>query len=234
MIKISVFAEGQTERIFLEKFFDEYLSPLYTVVESNKYIGDNIKVIRRRNSSGAKIYVLIYEVSGGERVVSALLERAERMVSEGYNKLIALRDLYPMPRQDMGAVIRATQAEFDKRTYQNKLAHVLAIMETEAWFLADHNLFARINPILTPEYIQQETNLDLVNGDPENFNKPSADIDKIYRLIQERYRKRERQTHRIVHNIDYAYLCSLKDSEPTKIGSFFYFLKCLDDALQVN
>ena len=50
-------------------------------------------------------------------------------------------------------MIAATQREFDKHSFANKLKLILAIMETEAWFLADFNLFSRINPQLTHEYI---------------------------------------------------------------------------------
>ena len=53
-------------------------------------------------------------------------------------------------------------------------------MEIEAWFLADHSLFSKIDESLTPEYIKTKLGLDLINDDPEKeCRHPAKDIDNI-------------------------------------------------------
>lgn len=232
MIKISIFVEGQTERIFLAKLLEKYLTPPEFEIESCRLIGDGIHMTRRRNiHSGIHIYVLIYDVGNDERVVSVLLEKAEYMISnKGYSNLLALRDLYPKHIQEKSRVVNAIQREFNKYSYSNKLKLILAIMETEAWFLADYNLFSRMNSQLTPEYIQEETSYDLVNNDPESYYHPAKVVDDIYKLIGQRYKKREKQSHKIAHNIDYSFLY-LDVHESGKISSFFHFLECINESL---
>jgi len=232
MIKISIFVEGQTERIFLEKFLEEYFNPAEFVVESCRLIGNKISVIRTRKIySGIQVYFLIYDVGNDERVASALLERAENMINnKGYNHLLALRDLYPKHIQEKNRVVNAMQREFNKYSYSNKLKLILAIMEIEAWFLADYNLFSRMNSQLTPEYIQEETSYDLVNDNPESYYHPSKVVDDIYKLIGQRYKKRKKQSYKITHNIDYNFLF-LDVAESGKISSFFYFLECINESL---
>ena len=232
MIKIGIFVEGQTERIFVEKLLEKYLTPPEFEIESCRLIGDGIHMVRRRNiHSGIQIYVLIYDVGNDERVVSALLERAEYMISnKGYSNLLALRDLFPQTFQQKSQVITATQREFDKYSFANKLKLILAIMETEAWFLADFNLFSEINSQLTHEYIKEETNYDLVNDDPESYAHPSKIVNDIYRLIGQRYKKRKKQSYKITHNIDYDFLC-LNVAESGKISSFFHFLECINESV---
>ena len=190
MIKISFFVEGQTERIFLEKLLDEYFNPSELVIDSYKLIGRDRHLIRQRKTySGVRYYALIYEVGGDDRVVSALLDMADNMLNKaGYNHLIALRDLFRKPIGQKHKVINAVLNIFNEYSFAAKLKHVLAIMETEAWFLADCDLFSRLDPQLTPAYINNNLGIDLVNDDPETCRHPSKVIDDIFRLIGSRYK----------------------------------------------
>lgn len=232
MIKISFFVEGQTERIFIEKLLDKYFTHPEFEIESCRLIGDGIQMVRKRNIySGIQLYILIYDVGNDERVVSELLERSEYMISkQGYNMLLALKDLYPKTIQEKSKVITSIQRLFNKYKYKDKLKFILAIMETEAWFLAEFNLFSRINSRLTHTYINEKSNYDLVNDDPESYSHPAKIVDKIYRLVDLRYKKREEQSYKIAHNIDYDFLC-LDVKEMGKISSFFYFLECINEAV---
>lgn len=235
MIKISFFVEGQTERIFLEKFLNEYLTTAKIIIESHKFIGDRILTIRaRKPNSNTQVYILIYEVACGDRVVDALLEKAENMISnQGYNQLLALKDLYPIPFNKKSLTINAILKEFNKSHFADKLKLILAIMEIEAWFLTDYNLFKKISPSLTPEFIKEKTGLDLINDDPEiTYHHPSETVSTILSLNKRKYKKKEKQIYNMVHNINYEFLCC--GGVSNKIKSFFYFLKCVDEGISNN
>jgi len=233
MIKIGVFVEGQTENIFITRLLAEYLGYEKFEVESIRLMGNKARIIRKRAiHSGVQIYVLIYDVGSDEKVVSALVERAEKMVKkDNYQYLLALRDLYPNKRQEKLNIINKVQKVFSKFVFAYRLKFVLAIMEIEAWFLADYGLFKRIDERLTPQYIHEKIGEDLIKNDPENYQHPAHIIDNIYRLIGRRYKKREKQCYEITSNIDYDFLC-LDEGIKSKISSFFYFLKCIDSMLQ--
>ena len=142
-----------------------------------------------------------------------------------FDHLIALRDLYPKTASDKHKVINATLKAFRESGFSNKLRHVLAIMEIEAWFLAESNLFSRISRHLTADFIKQKLGLDLVNDDPELYKHPAKEMGRIYRLIDKKYRKSEKQIRAISSKLDYDDLCLCAP----KISSFFYLLKCIDE-----
>lgn len=236
MIKIAFFVEGQTERIFVEKLLGEYLTyPKYTI-EAKKLLGEkSINIITRRNiSPEIKYYFLIYDIGGGEKVVSTLLERAEKMINQlKYCRLLALKDLHPEKRENKEKIINLVNDKFNEKSFKNHLGFVLAIMEVESWFLADYNLFHRINNILSPNYIKNKLNIDLIKDDPELYENPAVKVGKILSLVDIKYKKREKQSYNICHNIDYAFLCFSEETN-NKISSFKYFIKCIDESLNYS
>lgn len=233
MIKVSFFVEGQTERIFLEKFFSEYFGIIKVIIESNKLIGDKTRQIRARKiNSNTEVYVLIYEVMNGDKVVSEVLDKAERMIKNGYRQLLALRDLYPKKIEEKDRVISATLKEFNKFPFADKLKHILAIMEIEAWFLADYKLFEKVDTRLTAQFINQNSGLDLVSTDPETYPHPAKIINSILKIVGKSYKKHEAQSYNIIYNIDYEYLCC--GGVSNKIKSFFCFLKYIDEGISDN
>jgi hypothetical protein len=66
-----------------------------------------------------------------------------------------------------------------------------SIMEMEAWVLGMYNFFAEVDPILTPEFIQEKLGYNLLEIDPEtHFFKPASDLEKIYNLVGKKYDKK--------------------------------------------
>lgn len=231
MRKISIFVEGQTERIFVEKLLTEYLTSTKLKTVTCKLRGDRItNIIEKGNIQNPEFYILIYDVGSGEKVVSALMDNAERMISEqGYDYLFALRDLHPVPSNQKEKLINKINGVFnDKFIFANRLRLILAIKEIEAWFLADCNVFSKINPILTPDYIKNNTSYDLVNDIVEDYDNPPEIVNKILKLIGQQYKKKEKDVYKITYRIDYSYLCL---SAVTKVISLLYFIKCIDESL---
>jgi len=82
----------------------------------------------------------------------------------------------------------------------------LAVMEVEAWFLAEWNYLAKIDNRLTCDFILQKWGLDLRIIDTEQREHPSQDLDKIYRLVSRNYDKSEKSSQEIINNLDYDFL----------------------------
>ena len=103
-------------------------------------------------------------------------------------------------------------------------------MEIEAWFLADYHVFSRINPTITPEFVKEQLNIDLIQTNPQSYERPSNIINKIFNLFGEIYRKREKQSYQIVYRLDYDFLvCS--EEVLNKVSSWKYFLDCIDKSV---
>lgn len=232
MIKISIFVEGQTERIFVEKLLSEYFTASKLKTISCRLIGERLtKILELGNRVDPEFCVLIFDAGGGERAVSVMLERAEAMInSQGYSFLFALRDLNPELIANKDALINKTKRLFANFNFKDNLRLILAIKEIEAWFLGDYNFFSRIDPSLTPQFIQNRLDYDLVNDNLEDYDRPAQIIDNIFQLIGQRYRKKEKDVYRIAYRLDYSFLCV---DVVARVRSFAYFLSCIDKSISI-
>lgn len=232
MIKIGIFVEGQTERIFVVKFLSEYLGEHnFSRTEIENLGSKGTKILTERSFPHANYYFLLFDTTGDGNVVPAVVERADNMINnQDFKYILALQDLYERPRNKKKYVINQFNQLTTKFSFQNRLKLILAIMEIEAWFLADYQLFNKINSIATPELINEKLGIDLINSNPESYSHPSEVINKIYNLIGMKYKKREKQTFNIVNNIDFELLCS--DEILEKVNSWKYFISCIDESIQ--
>jgi hypothetical protein len=215
------------------RFLSEYLGENKIEIHMEKRLGNRgVKYLGMRKNPYAEFYILVYDVGGDGNVVSAVKERSQKMIkSAGYSWILALRDLYPNSRAEKKAVIEAFNRIFKKYSYRSKLRLILAVMEIEAWFLADHDLFERLNPTATAKTIKERLDIDLIKDDPESYEHPAEKVKAIFNLFDENYKKKEKQSHKIAANLDYNYLiCS--DEVLKKINSFHYFVKYLDKSLK--
>jgi len=228
-MKIAFFVEGQTERIFVEKFLGEYFGIHNIEILIQKNLGyRGIELIGERKSLNARYYVLIFDASGDGSITSAVKERAEKMINEsGYSFIIALHDLYRNERSQKKSVIEAFYKLFDSYLFKHQIKLILAIMEIEAWFLADYNLFSRINPEMTNAAIKEKLGYDLANDNSELYEHPSSIINEIFRLYGKSYKKRKDDSYKIAYNIDYNYMCCSEDIL-NKITSWKFFLNSIN------
>ena len=226
MKRVAIFVEGQTEQIFVGKLIYQIYG-YQGIKVVNEEINGKSMFIRLADDSDADAFHLLFQVvdvGTDERVLSAMLENAPHMADAGYNKIVGLRDLYPEVREDKASVIAIIQELIDETEQAEMLRMVLAIMEVEAWFLADPGLFERVTPQLTADHIKTTLKYDLEEDDPELAYKHPANVIKdIYHLAGLLYRKKADDTYKITENIDYNTLC-LDAQEKGKIDSFFRFM----------
>ncbi len=228
MTRVAIFVEGQTERTFVRRLlYQRYASETAIVVQEmvlkgkKRYFQPSVV----SQIQGINYSFLIIEVPDYSQVISMVRHNAENMIREGFSFVIGLRDLHPNGRNEKANVTNVISALFKELTVRDKTGIVLAVMETEAWFLYDWQLFQRINNILCPNFIQTRLNYDLVNNDPElYYEHPSKSIDNILKLVRLRYRKRIIEIDTIVDNIDFNNLFSCT----SKIDSFLRFVNLLD------
>jgi hypothetical protein len=224
MIRIAVFVEGQTERKFVKKLIGRrYRSISFAVKEiSLRYKNSFIRMGEADGTGSVDCRLLIVEVPSVEKVLSVIRDNASSLVSRyGYERLIGLRDLRPKKRRDKETVIAAIARFLARVPEHDRIGVVVAIMETEAWFLCDWRMFEKMDTSLTREYIKRERGVDVAEGDPELiYDKPSKTMDDILSLVGMRYRKREEEVDQVVNNLDMQYLFSCIG----KIDSFFRFV----------
>jgi hypothetical protein len=87
------------------------------------------------------------------------------------------------------------------------------------------------NVVSAVNFVKERLNIDLIRDDPESYNHPTEILKDIFNLFDEKYKKKEKQAHKIAANLDYSFLiCS--DVILNKISSFHYFVRCLDESLE--
>lgn len=230
MKKVAIFVEGQTEQIFVGKLIHQIYGYQGIQVISDKIHGKSlfIRLQEDPNADFIDYLFLVVNVDTDERVLSAMIDNAPRMANKGFCKIIGLRDLFPHARVDKTAVINAIQNVLRGQDQADLMKLTLAIMEVEAWFLAEPGLFERVDAQLTADHIKAELGVDLEEDDPEvAYNHPAKVIKDIYGLVGQLYRKKAADTYKIVDSIDYDTLY-LDAQEKGKIDSFFRFVRELE------
>lgn len=165
MKKVGIFVEGQTEQIFIEKLIYQIFSNVY--INSIEFYGGRLFIEGVDKNTKVDYFFLIIDVGNDEKVLSSVLDNASKMIQIGYCKVFGLRDLYPKFRDDEGEVETIINELISGSEYKENIECFLAVMETEAWFLADYNVFSRIDKKLTYQYIKDKLGVDLINEDPE-------------------------------------------------------------------
>jgi len=209
MNKLAIFVEGQTEQIFVEKLVLSLCGDANIGISVERVSGGRRREPRRvveitgtSEPEGHEFFVLIVDCGQDERVKSDIVERHNNLVVAGYKHIVGVRDVLPHSRDEIEQIRKG----FNFRLPNGPLkpALILAIMEVEAWFLAEHSHFPQIHADLTIERIKKEFNFDPETDDMQLRNKPSKDLEDIYFLEIINYHKTRKHVERTVNSLDFS------------------------------
>ena len=209
MKRIAFFVEGQTEQIFVNRLIKEILgTQQINIIQKQFRGGTNIpkqEIVRNSSFSRKPKYeVLIFDCGADNRVKSEILENISNLREKGYEMIIGVRDLYPIPADDLeklekGLMYLPNKHKKDAPFYDM----IIAVHEIEAWFLAENHHFQRIDKRLTSKFIKDRLGFDPYTIDPESRVHPAKDLDNIYKLVGKSYTKRYNATLRVVNKLDF-------------------------------
>jgi hypothetical protein len=94
---------------------------------------------------------------------------------------------------------------------------VLAALEIEAWFVAEYSHFARIDPTLTPPYVNSALGIDLIHDPVEHIQQPATLLNQIYSLVGAAYTKSAADVTKTVQALNFRLLMS---QLPTRAPNF--------------
>ena len=227
MKKLAIFVEGQTEQIFTRKLLEEISGKKDIYIREEKaksnINGERVfSVINAHaNYSNEEYYILIRDCRGDSSVKSDIRDNCQSLYRQNYSKVIGLRDAYPAEELDK----LKKYLKFGIPTKYMPIDIVLAIMEIEAWFLADTSHFLNIHPSLTCEYILEKLNLDFTQTEVELFHKPSDNLNEIYRLVGHQYDKTRGTVNYTVNALNYELIyCDIVQ----KVSSLRTFIEHLN------
>lgn len=224
MKKLAIFVEGKTEQIFVAKLLKEIAGKFKISIEIKSRQGINFdKVIMKDPvTSITRFYVLIYNSCCDESVVSDIKEQYNLLAEDGYDRVIGLRDVYPISISDKSKLQRGLNYALPVGTIPINI--VLAVMEVESWFLAEYNHFLKIDPCLTPEKIQAMFGFNPRTDDMEQRPHPTDDMEQIYNYVHKGYNKSEKQLNRLASNLDYEFLYMHLANTIPSLGEFMGYI----------
>jgi len=233
MKKLAIFVEGQTEEVFVEKLLCEFAKQNSIVFNIQRLSGGKNcsrtpTIIKSTPiADETEYYILIYTSCNDERVVSDYKERYNNLISQGYNTVLALRDLYPKDYEDLSRVENSITFALNLESIPNNI-HI-ATREVETWFLGEYTHFNKIHTNITLDAIQAKTSyLFPLEEYEKTIVDPAKTLDEIYNIEGLRYRKKAHQVQRTVNNLDYENLyLNVRNNVPSlnkflqDIDSFF-------------
>ncbi len=228
MKRMAVFVEGQTEQLFVERLVQEIAGTRRVLINKKQGTGDRtsrkfVSVGATSQETGQEYYILIYDCVGYSSVNSDIRDQYDSLAAKGYSSMIGMRDVHPDGRADIVKLLR--YFGYGVKTKPVQVTYVLAIMEIEAWFLAEHTHFQRIDPGLTVELIKASLGFDPSVDDMELRNQPAEDLNHVYQLVGLAYNKRRKNALRTIHAVDYG---SVYMDLTTKIGNLATLIGAID------
>jgi hypothetical protein len=208
MKKVAVFVEGQTEQIFIVELIRNIFGHSNVSFEELQFFGKEnsrqIRIIRSVNEECfGKYFFRIYDCHGGgenSTVKSDIIEQFPKLKYEAFSYIIGIRDVYPLP--DIAKL----------KTMLNKNLPVepeipvkifVAVMEIEAWFLAEENHYSKIDESLTIPIVNSMVGFDITIDSTESIKHPSLILNHIYKKVKKSYSKKKWETERTVYNLNY-------------------------------
>ncbi|MQB19678.1 hypothetical protein DXT90_03420 [Agrobacterium tumefaciens] len=209
MKKIAIFTEGMTEQLF--------------VLSALKFLANkqSLYIKRQRLHGGRKfpamlldvgtdegspdeceLFYLLIDCANDERVVTAINENYEKLLSQGYQVILGVRDLRPdFSIEQLDKLVEMSTKSLPSGDVTPGL--VVAVMEAEAWFLAEYGHFTRLDANLDLEKIRSELNIDLEMRS-ESFENPAQTLSTIYGLVGLTYTKSNYDVTRTIDAMDLA------------------------------
>ncbi len=230
MKKLAFFVEGLTEQIFIRNLFIEVAGVKNITIEETSYTGKKgdkslLKVLANSKTNNTKYYILIVDCQADNKVQSAVIDNHPSLVKENYSKILGLKDIFPKTYSDLPLLERGAKYRVPTKIPTDVL---LAVAETEAWFLAEHSHFQKIDARLTLKTIKDNFGHDLTIDDVEKILHPALELDNIYKHVGKRYKKHRNNLSRTMKALDFN---NLYLNLPNRVGYLKKLISHIDSFL---
>lgn len=231
IVKMAIFVEGLTERLLVERLLYEIAGRHNIHIRLESVFGRKgvrrIVLVSDDTPAEQRGYVLIRDCHGDDHVGSDIRDNYDSLVKAGYSDIIGLRDLFPKSIQDLPILLGLSKRSlnYKLKTLPVRVKWIIAVMEIEAWFLAEHTHFTRIHKDLDIERIVRDLGFDPRIDDMENRNHPASDLNSVYNLEGQAYDKTKEVITRTINSLDIAIMYS----EMKHVKSLERLIKVLDN-----
>lgn len=230
MRKVAVFVEGLTEQLLVVELVSSIVGTRGVNVVLGRQWRGKVTVEPSVIDAALDFLVLVVDCSNDEQVMTQIREQYPSLVASGYTAIIGLRDVYPLTHTDIPAIRAGLSRTIPSGAVIPEMH--LAILEVEAWFLAEATHFSRVHPSLTVPFIVA-AGIDVVGTNGDAWGHPAGVLHSIYRLVGKSYmspkgQKTKRRVERTLRALSFE---ELYVTGRGTIPSFDTFVKSLESAL---
>lgn len=195
MKKVAIFVEGMTEQKFVVMFLTEWFNSIGIQVQLAKQLRGTIVLQTVSTiSANVDVFAMIVDCANDEQVMTQMRDQYQKLIDAGYTSVIGLRDVYPKTHAEIELLRKGLESVLPRGSLKAEIH--LAVMEVEAWFIAEITHFTRINPKLTKKRIA-EGGFDL-DTPCENWPQPAKTLHQIYKLEGLAYKKSGKSIERTI------------------------------------
>jgi hypothetical protein len=208
MNKMAIFVEGYTEVVFLDQLIAEIANENAVRIEWRLISGGvtcprtSRQLKAAQPDTGQEHFVIIFDCGGDDAVKTRMVKEYPHLAAAGYSKIICIRDVYPKFTYAEIATLKALLPKHVK-TKPIIVDFILSIMEIEAWFLAEHSHFKKIDPAITLAAIAR-LGFDPAADDMQRRPTPAADLQSCYALGGKSYEKKNAKA--TIEALDYVHI----------------------------
>ncbi|MFR9166846.1 MAG: DUF4276 family protein [Dysgonomonas sp.] len=212
MKKIAFFVEGQTEQIFLKRLIKELLGyNNVSIILKRTVGGTNVpkqEIVRDREYARKPLFqILIYDCGADNRVKSEILDNLDNLKDSGYQYILGVRDLYPLPEDELSRLEKGLNFLPQKyNNYKSLFDIIVVVQEVETWFLAETHHLKKVDKRLTGHFIKKRLGFNPFVINTLERKHPSKDLNDIYHLVGKSYNKRYWQVEKLVKRLDFYHL----------------------------
>jgi len=208
-LKTAVFVEGKTEYLFVQSIIGMvfgYNDLSYTAFSLNGRTGSKSRDFGDPESSS--VHFQIMEVGNDERVLTSIRDRENNLRGQGFDLIVGLRDVKSEAFEKINKGKPLTHTRINRfiegmsPLVPEGCELCFAVMEIEAWWLSIPDVFSRINPRLTLDYIEQSVGKRLDQVDVELIPNPASLVNRILSSVGESYSKKEGEIASIISKLD--------------------------------
>lgn len=230
MRKVAVFVEGLTEQELVVELVSAVVGARGVNVVLGRRWKRKVEVQPSVIDAACDFLVLVVDCSNDEQVMTQIREQYPSLVASGYTAIIGLRDVYPFAHADIPAIQAGLSRTLPSGAVIPEMH--LAIMEVEAWFLAESTHFSRVHQSLTVPFIVAG-GIDVVGTNGDAWGHPARVLHSVYQLAGMSYmspkgQKTKRRVQRTLRALSFD---ELYVTVRGTIPSFDAFVKSLEFAL---
>lgn len=210
MKKLAIFVEGLTEQILVRHMLQAVLDRNRIAIQTVKITGGHNVRMSFTVMKAAHVdyltdyYVLVYDCGGETNVKGYMMAHRQKLVENGYQMVLGLRDVYPnFTREDIGKLRKGLNFHLPQKGAHTYIH--LAIMETEAWFLGEYRHLRKVSRKLTPEFVEKQMGFNPRTDNLEELERPADLMKAVYQLAGHDYTKKRDRLNAVVSKLDFKY-----------------------------